>query len=116
VAQRIERLSDRDPVWLPDPREPGGRWGVGISFLCPVHHDHRCFLYFRKPLDGGPAITLTRLYDVDHVDLTTMEIGDDISVYPIGDDTSPITPGCGARFWLVGGSLVVHYSKWWHIP
>ena len=33
----------------------GSRAGLGITFECPVHHDHRLAVPFANPLDGGPG-------------------------------------------------------------
>jgi hypothetical protein len=35
---------------------PAGRQGMGISFLCPKHLDHRVAVFFSNPIDGGPAV------------------------------------------------------------
>ncbi len=114
VPQKIIPLSELDAHWLPDPKEVGGRWGEGIGFHCPVHSDHRCYLYFRTPLDGGKSKHLQMLYDVDHVHLgNTKEAFADISIYPIGNDSRPIQAPCGAVFWVVGGSCILPVYRWW---
>lgn len=33
------------------------RHGMGLSFLCPVHRDHRLVVMFANPIDGLPAAT-----------------------------------------------------------
>jgi hypothetical protein len=35
---------------------PTDRSGMGISFLCPKHLDHRVAVFFANPIDGGPAV------------------------------------------------------------
>lgn len=32
------------------------RHGMGITFLCPVHFDHRLAVFFSNPLDGKPPV------------------------------------------------------------
>jgi hypothetical protein len=32
-----------------------GRDGMGITFDCPVHRNHRLGVFFENPLDGQPA-------------------------------------------------------------
>lgn len=61
------RLVDLDPVFLgaggPGIYRDGAplpeRHGVGLSFNCPCgnhEEEHRCFILFRNPLDGGPSV------------------------------------------------------------
>jgi hypothetical protein len=35
---------------------PAQRHGMGVTFLCPVHMDHRLAVFFSNPIDGGPAV------------------------------------------------------------
>lgn len=35
---------------------PAKRHGMGITFLCPVHLDHRLAVFFSNPIDGGTAV------------------------------------------------------------
>lgn len=49
------KLIDLDPHWTCDTI---GRHGQGISFECPVHHNHRLAVAFANPLDGGERIKL----------------------------------------------------------
>jgi hypothetical protein len=44
-------LVELHPRWLADAE---GRRGMGISFDCPVHRDHRLAVFFVNPTDGGP--------------------------------------------------------------
>lgn len=44
------KLSDIEPRWTASTK---GRHGMGISFLCPVHRNHRLAVAFAEPLDGG---------------------------------------------------------------
>jgi hypothetical protein len=66
------KLLDLEPhwcsagYWMPSPNSTSGRiqmygdnrHGMGLSFLCPVHRDHRLAVLFSNPIDGGPAGTL----------------------------------------------------------
>jgi hypothetical protein len=50
------RLAELNPVFLDS---AGGRKGVGVCFDCPCGNkdeDHRCFVPFANPLDGGPRL------------------------------------------------------------
>ncbi len=62
------KLTDLEPRWLvagywepSDTTTSGriqrfannGRHGMGLSFLCPVHRDHRLAVLFANPVDGG---------------------------------------------------------------
>jgi len=62
------RLIDLEPRWVVAHRwddadgtmqfqwaeAPLRRHGMGLSFLCPVHRDHRLAVMFANPLDGQP--------------------------------------------------------------
>lgn len=43
------KLIDLDPRWC----SSAGRHGMGLTFLCPVHRDHRLGVQFANPIDGG---------------------------------------------------------------
>jgi hypothetical protein len=47
-------LGKLSPEWI----SPPGRWGVGVSFLCPVcvSEPHRIFVWFRNPTDGDAQL------------------------------------------------------------
>jgi hypothetical protein len=52
------RLIDLDPRWCSENRLTGEqRTGMGMSFLCPVHRDHRLAVAFANPIDGGSVMT-----------------------------------------------------------
>ncbi len=123
---RMVPLLELDPHWLPDP-EIGGRHMTGLGFLCPLHRDHRVWLYFRQPLDEGEPIVAVPLYDIENavadgeVDVdggvTPQELKDvlgqledpfaRISVTDIRNQGRPIVYACGARFWVAGGTIVL---------
>jgi hypothetical protein len=44
------KLTDLNPHWTCDAI---GRHGMGISFDCPVHREHRLAVAFANPVDGG---------------------------------------------------------------
>jgi hypothetical protein len=57
------KLVTLDPSWVgaggdgittEDGRPVPERSGVGISFNCPCGCDHRAYVAFQNPLDGGP--------------------------------------------------------------
>lgn len=50
-------LLELDPRWIANWRFPNGSspfmgHGMGISFLCPIHKDHRLAVFFQNPIDG----------------------------------------------------------------
>lgn len=53
------RLVSLDPRWI----SVGlGRYGQGLSFLCPCCHVLRVRVYFENPLDDGPAMRAQRTW------------------------------------------------------
>lgn len=55
------KLSDLDPRWcIGGGSLFYGRHGMGMSFLCPVHKNHRLAVMFSNPLDGQPRDTSAR--------------------------------------------------------
>lgn len=107
----IIQLLEQDPHWLPDPQVAGGRRGLGVGFLCPVHGNHRVHLYFRDPLDGDkPDHKRGRLYSVENIygwDTNPAFVFARLSVLDPVDESIPIKYACGVRFWLAGGALIV---------
>ena len=59
------KLTELNPRWVIGDRydtqdgtqhfDLSGRHGMGISFKCPVHKEHRLVVFFENPLDGLPA-------------------------------------------------------------
>ena len=47
------KLTELEPKWCVDVNE--GRHGMGLSFLCPVHRNHKLVVMFANPIDGGAA-------------------------------------------------------------
>jgi hypothetical protein len=50
------RLADLEPRWIVgSPLYDGiNRTGMGVSFDCPLHREHRLAVFFANPIDGGP--------------------------------------------------------------
>lgn len=54
------RLTELDPRWCSEQPSVTGapqRRGMGLSFLCPVHRDHRLAVAFANPIDGGRVMS-----------------------------------------------------------
>lgn len=47
------KLIELNPRWCS--AGTGNRHGMGLSFDCPVHRDHRLAVMFVNPVDGGPS-------------------------------------------------------------
>lgn len=103
---RAKPLSDFAPYWLP--REPGNsRQKMGVGFTCPIHADHPVAFWFRHPLDGESAQTLTPLVEVeDFLGEGVSETFDDITLYYREGDVGPLVAPCGAMFWVIGGEVL----------
>jgi hypothetical protein len=50
------KLTELNPRWISDGLAHVPRHGMGISFDCPVHRDHRLAIWFANPVDNGPAV------------------------------------------------------------
>jgi hypothetical protein len=100
----VVKLTDLDPHWLPDPETLGGRHAMGIGFLCPVHGDHRVWLYFHEPLDGGKPEPAVFLHAVENASDNGSAFDLISIVSPYGEST-PLHWVCGARFWIAGGEV-----------
>lgn len=48
----VDRLDGCQPDWV----RAGKSWGAGVSWLCPVHKNHRLILMFANPCDGYDAL------------------------------------------------------------
>lgn len=46
------KLTELEPRWCSE----AGRHGMGLTFLCPVHRNHRLGVQFANPIDGGAAM------------------------------------------------------------
>ncbi len=60
-----QKLVDLHPSWI---ATGGGRHGMGITFDCPVHGDHKLGVPFVNPIDGGepcPNVDKGRLWHRD---------------------------------------------------
>ena len=102
TALRLEWLP-RGKLAFPDGMRGGHRYQMGVSLHCPFHgtaHGN-VELWFREPLDGGPPVLAPQLYMLEGYPFEEM------SIYPAGDDTSPIDLGCGP-FWIAGGTCLFH--------
>ena len=99
-------LAEFSPYWLP--REPGLREKVGVGFTCPIHKDHPVAFYFRHPLDGEAPQPLTVLVEVEDFLADGIEPSfDDLTLYHWEGDNGPLVAGCGAKFWLIGGDVII---------
>ncbi len=52
------KLTELNPRWCAAGRQDGR--GMGMSFDCPVHLEHRLVVMFANPLDGLPACTAAK--------------------------------------------------------
>lgn len=73
------KLSELEPRWCSEQPSITGaprRRGMGMSFLCPVHRDHRLAVAFVNPVDGGAAMTGHRyLWQREGEAFETMTLG-----------------------------------------
>ena len=74
------RLTELEPKWT---ASESGRHGMGVSFLCPVHHDHRLAVGFVNTVDGGPAFT-----DMNYLWQRSGETFDTLTLGPSVDASS----------------------------
>lgn len=90
-------VQERDPAtgaWVPAPL----RRGVGVMFDCPCGNraeDHRCYVPFRNPIDGGPSIE-GRGWE------RTGETFETLTTQP----SVLRTGGCGWHGWIRGGEVI----------
>jgi hypothetical protein len=53
-------LLELEPRWTMSGDSAVPRHGMGLSFLCPVHRDHRLVVMFENPIDGLPNCQQSR--------------------------------------------------------
>ncbi len=102
------KLTELDPRWCV--AGPGERHGMGISFECPVHRDHRLAVMFANPIDGlpkceGPKYTWQRTGET--FDVLTLGPSIDASgnlAFPFGDNSHKIQTPCW-HGWITNGEV-----------
>lgn len=75
------KLSELNPSWVVgDVMKcfPMERGGMGLSFDCPVHRNHRLVVMFSNPIDGQPPVSDQNLWHRDGEDFESLTLGPSI--------------------------------------
>jgi hypothetical protein len=92
--------SGGDGVFRADGSKAQRREGVGVLFDCPCGdraEEHQCFIPFKNPIDGGPAIEI-RGWERTGETFDTLTLSPSIL-------RSKEKGGCGWHGWIRGGEV-----------
>lgn len=80
LMMKLTELNPRFYTWY------GESARIGVTFDCPVHRDHRVFVPFANPLDGGKPEKRTHLWQRsgDTFDTLTVSPSVDYTRYDTG--------------------------------